>query len=122
MSQALRSLPLCSAVLGLSLLLPSCLIGSNRDVSTSGTYVSETTLAQVKPGQSSEVVLGLLGEPSKRIQMEEEGHEIWKWSYSKVVRDKGAVFLIAKAETTTRSDGAVHVELKDDQVVKTWRD
>jgi outer membrane protein assembly factor BamE (lipoprotein component of BamABCDE complex) len=118
----LRQLTLCSALLGLSLLLPSCLIGSNRDIETTGTYVSETTLAQIKPGQSSDVVLELLGEPTKRIAMDEEGGEVWRWTFSKVIKDKGAVFLIVKAQTTTRSDGTVYVELKDGKVVKTWRD
>ena len=117
-----RPLSLSGAVLGISLLLPSCLVGSNRDIQTSGTYVSEQTLEQIKPGQTSQVVLDLLGEPTKRIAMDEEGSQVWKWTYSKTVLDKGAVFLIVKAETTTRSDGSVFVELKDDKVVKTWRD
>jgi outer membrane protein assembly factor BamE (lipoprotein component of BamABCDE complex) len=117
-----RSLSLCCAVLGISLLLPSCLVGSNRDIQTTGAYISEQTLAQIKPGQSSQVVLDMLGEPTRRIAMDEEGSQVWKWTYSKTVLDKGAVFLIVKAETTTRSDGSVYVEVKDDKVVKTWRD
>lgn len=128
MQQRRSTLLLGGSLLAISLFLPSCLIGTQRDIDSSGTYISETTYEQVKPGQSSDFVLQLFGEPSKRIQTEatseadSTGSQIWKWEYSKEVHDRGSVFLIVNAKTTTRSDGTVFVEIKDDKVVKAWRD
>lgn len=118
----MKTASLASLILGCSLLLPSCLVGSRRDIDTTGTFIGEETFSRVHPGQSSEFVLELFGEPQKRIDTGEEGVELWKWSYAKEVRDSGSVFLLVNSKTTTRSDGAVFVELKDGTVSKLWRD
>ncbi|MCB9915942.1 MAG: outer membrane protein assembly factor BamE [Planctomycetes bacterium] len=116
------SRPLLGALLGLALLCPACLIGSDRDIDTTGVYVSDQSLAKVRPGQSSDYVLELLGEPSRRVMSGEEGVEVWRYSYSKEVRDETHVFLIINSESTTRSDSTVYVEFQDGVVTKTWRD
>ena len=114
------SLP--AALLALSLFLPSCLIGHRSDVETSGTYVSLTTFNQVKPGDSQELVLGLFGEPTTRLDAENGGRMIWKWSYTTEKRDRDTLLFVLSARTNTKAEGAVFVEFENGKVKSTWRD
>lgn len=116
-SRAMRSLPFVL----LSLLGASCLIGSETHTHREGRRISQETLDGVRPGNSKEYVLALLGEPSRRTPIE-NGRQIWSWEYRTVKQSEGSIFLLASSDSKTEESGAVFVEFEGDLVLKTWRD
>lgn len=117
-------------LLGLALLscltLPGCLFGNNSHTETTGQFVSSETLTRVQPGQTTEFVLGLLGEPTSKAaaagETPEQDVEIWKWSYSEDTEANASVFLIFGTKSSTNSSGNTYVEFSEGKVVKAWRD
>jgi outer membrane protein assembly factor BamE (lipoprotein component of BamABCDE complex) len=116
----LRSLVLPTALLACTA-LSGCLIGSESHTNISGRYISEQTLAQVTPGKSRDYVLALLGEPAEKTSIP-DGTEIWKWRYSERKQNDTSVIFLVGAKSETQTDHTSYVEMKDDAVVKAWRD
>lgn len=118
---ARRQLALVATLLAAALTLPACLVGSQTQTESSGRFVSAETLGRVTVGESESFVLGLLGEPTEKIDSA-SGTQIWKWAYSSKTTKTGGVFLIAASSKTTSENGATYVEFEDGKVVKSWRD
>jgi len=99
---------------------PGCLISSHSQESRTGTYVSENTFDQIKPGETTAGwVLATLGEPSSKSSA--EGRVIWKYAYTERRDSGGAIFLIFGSSKTTETEHTAFVELKDGVVVNKWR-
>ncbi len=118
-----RSLPtpVLAVAVAAPLLLSSCLFGADTDISSTGRYVSEETLARIQPGERQEFVTSLLGPPSEKI-VSATGNEIWRWAYSSTTTEKGGIFLIAHTRKTTSESGTTFVEFAEGKVVRSWRD
>ena len=118
--------PLIGLALFCCLTLPGCLFGNTSHTETTGQFVSSETLTQVQPGQTTEFVLGLLGEPTSKAtapgKTPELNVEIWKWFYSEDTEANASVFLIFGTKSTTNSSGNTYVEFSEGKVVKAWRD
>ncbi len=108
------------AVVGL-LFLSGCLAGSRSSIVSEGRYVSGETLSRVRPGESEDFVLGLLGAPSDRVASA-KGTEIWTWRYESKTTRRGSVLLLASSSKSTSRKSATFVEFEDGIVIRTWRD
>lgn len=98
-----------------------CLISSNSHETRSGTYVSENTFAQIRPGQTTEDwVRATLGTPTSETVLR-DGGRILKWSYSEHHESSGAVFLIFGGHSEKDTDHTAFVELHDGVVSRAWR-
>lgn len=102
-------------------LASACVIASDSDTSVSGRYVSETTLAAIEPGKTSDYAMAILGEPSQKSVLK-DGVEIWQWHYTKRTASDTAVIFLVAAENNTTTQHTTYVEFKDGVVVKAWRD
>jgi outer membrane protein assembly factor BamE (lipoprotein component of BamABCDE complex) len=102
-------------------LLNGCLFGGNSKVRRSGTYVAESTLAQIEPGKTTAAwVRGVVGKPSETIPVGPT-HEIWKYAYSETKDSSGYVFLIFSGSDQKVTQGNVFIEINNGIVTKTWR-
>ncbi|MFQ5504960.1 MAG: outer membrane protein assembly factor BamE [Planctomycetota bacterium] len=121
----MRRVPRAAAralVLALSLPLASCLIDSSSTTNVDGRYVSDETLSRIEPGRSKDFVLALLGPASEIVDAEQEGSEIWRYSYRRETRRSGGFIFLFSTSKRVESSGTVYVEFKDGKVVESWRD
>lgn len=115
-----RSL-LGAIALPLLLFTSACVIGSQSHTQVEGRRVSQATLDSIRPGQSKDYVLALLGDPT-RATPNEEGREVWRWEYRTVKRSEGAILFVLSSDTKHEEAGAVLVEFLDGRVLRCWRD
>ena len=113
-------------LLSLLMLLPlvagGCLVTSNSSQKRSGSYVSDTTFDQIKPGETTEGwVEATLGKPTGVSRLD-DGTEIWKYSYTERHDSSGAVFLIFGGSNSEEKTHTAFVEFNKDAIVrKAWR-
>lgn len=103
-----------------ALLLPGCLIGSDQRSRHTGHYVSEETLAELRPGASEDFVLQLLGEPSDRLERDDV--DLWRWDYALETKSSGSVLFLVSSSSRSEAKGTVWVRLRDGIVERAWRD
>jgi hypothetical protein len=102
--------------------LPSCLVTGGSKHESSGTFVSEETLAEIEAGESEAFVLDLLGTPSRRVEKAEEGVSLLAWDWERRTSEKGAVLLIfAGANEDTRRT-TTWVRIEGGIVTRVWQD
>jgi outer membrane protein assembly factor BamE (lipoprotein component of BamABCDE complex) len=117
----MRLRPLAFALLA-ALPAGCVVVQSDTKTSTSGHEVSETTLAQIRPGATQEYVLALLGEPTRRSALG-DGSSIWKWSSSRKETSSGSFILLFSGDRTVEIESSCYVEFAPDGLVRhTWRD
>jgi outer membrane protein assembly factor BamE (lipoprotein component of BamABCDE complex) len=99
-----------------------CLVsGGSRDTRR-GNYVPTETFSQIRPGKTTQSwVRATLGEPTSRGELDEPGHEIWKWSYTERRDSGGAVLLLFDTHNSTETEHTAYIEFQDGYVVKKWR-
>jgi len=98
-----------------------CLIEHSSQYSRSGHYVADTTLQQMKPGETTtEWACVIVGDPTSIRQLA-DGREIWQWSYSETKTNAGAVFLLLRTNDVTKEEGTVFAEFKDGVLLKWWK-
>lgn len=109
--------------LGLCAVLGACVvIDSDRHTRYEGRYVSDQTLAQVRPGSTQEYVLALLGEPTRRNELS-DGSSIWRWSFTRKVESSSSLILVFSGDSTTETQQSVYVEFDEQGLVRrSWRD
>lgn len=97
-----------------------CLYRNYTTTEETGKKISDSTLQQLDPGKTTrEFVLSTLGSPSSRDK-QENGTEIFKYTYTKKIDEKIRVFLLFasnKAETTIQ---IVCLEFKNDLLTRFW--
>jgi len=99
--------------------LAGCVSGTSEYKET-GTYVSSATLRQIDPGATTgEWVLGVLGEPTERVEVG-KGEEIWKYLFTESRNRKGQVLFVTGADTSEASR-SVFFEVKDGKVTRKWQ-
>lgn len=106
----------------LPLFLTGCLIGSTDSQSRSGKYVSESTFNQLKMGETTpSFAEAILGSPDAKTP-QEDGTEIWRYSYSETKKSSGYVFLVFGGTSSKESSHSAFLQFKDDRLIKAWRD
>ncbi|MGE5610345.1 MAG: hypothetical protein ACM359_13910 [Bacillota bacterium] len=97
------------------------LVDTDSDTQRSGRYVPESVFSQIKSGQTTvDWLKDNLGEPSERCK-QEDGSELWKWSYTERKQSHGEIFIIFKGSDTKEIIHSLIVEVKDDVVTGKWR-
>ena len=118
LSRRLLLAALATAVITLG---TGCLITANSHETRKGTYVSESTFAQIRTGQTTEDwVRATLGPPTSETVLQ-DGGRILKWSYTEHHESSGAVFLIFGGHSEKDTDHTAYVETHDGVVSKAWR-
>lgn len=99
-----------------------CLVTSNSSEHRSGTYVSDSTFNQIRPGETTEGwVEATLGKPTSVSRLE-DGTQVWRYIYTERRDSSGAVFLIFGGSNTTQTTHTAFVEFDPNGVVrKAWR-
>lgn len=110
-----------AALAGAILPAAGCLISRESHVSTSGRYISPATMNQIDKGTSQDFVLATLGEPGRKIAMD-DGGELWKWEWSERRQSEGALFLVFAGESSREKNGAAYVLMRGGMVEKAWRE
>ena len=99
-----------------------CLVSGSSHQTRSGTYVSETTFNQIKPGKTTEDwVRATLGPPSSDTPLSDGGH-LLKWTYSERHENSGAVFLLFGGHSENETTHTAYVELHHGVVTNAWRE
>ncbi|MEO1715634.1 MAG: outer membrane protein assembly factor BamE [Planctomycetota bacterium] len=114
-----------AATLGLALMLPllgGCIYGSSV-TRESGTRVNANTLERIVPGETTTGwVTAALGEPSRRT-IQDDGSELWVYSYSKEEKSKGTFLLVIGGSDSSETTETTYIEFDADGIVtETWRD
>jgi outer membrane protein assembly factor BamE (lipoprotein component of BamABCDE complex) len=119
-SRYFRLLPLVTASL-LVLGLAGCIATNSSNTNIAGKAVSADVFDQIQPGKTKDFVVGLLGEPSKKIT-EDNGSEVWRWNCieTKITERTFIILFVAVDRTNTTQTTAV--EFKDGVVTKAWRE
>ena len=114
--------PLCTPLLVFTLtLMTGCLVSHTSNSKREGHFVADTTFNKIEPGKTKAAwVKATLGDPDKRDEIE-NGHEIWKWSYTERKESTGAIFLIFGGHDESEIRGTAYVEIKDGVVTNKWR-
>jgi outer membrane protein assembly factor BamE (lipoprotein component of BamABCDE complex) len=117
----MNALPIRIAVLSLLFLASACVVTSSEKTKIEGTKVSENTLAQIEPGSTEEFTIALLGEPTSRVEMS-DGTHLLKWTYKKTTTKGGTIIILFAGKKTTEETGTIFVTIKNQRVLKVWRD
>jgi outer membrane protein assembly factor BamE (lipoprotein component of BamABCDE complex) len=111
------------AVAGLTVGLaatPGCLFSAHSDTTYTGTNVSQSTFAQIKPGSTTiGWVHATLGEPNSKTKDGDD--EVWKYTYTEHTDSSGAVFLIFGGSSSSEKTNTVFIEFKNGVVINKWR-
>lgn len=104
-----------------TLVAGGCLVTSHSNQSRSGKYVSDATMKQIQPGQTtSSWVLATLGPPSVDERLE-DGTHIYKYNYTERTDSSGTVFLLFAGNDVKEKAGTVYIEVKNGIVTRAWR-
>ena len=105
------------------LLASGCLVVASKSSSygPKGAMVSEATLEQIQPGETSKAKLvALLGEPSSKQEVDDDT-EIYKYVYSKKTNSCATVFLLFASSDNKEEFQELFFEIRDDLVVDWWK-
>jgi hypothetical protein len=110
-----------AAILATSL-LGGCLVTSSNQVQQRGTRVSQATLGQVQPGETTEGwLIATLGEPQERTPIEgQPGVEILKYVYSIHDSGGGTIFLVFAGSHNRVERSTTYFEVRDGVVTRHW--
>jgi hypothetical protein len=113
---------LAGLVLGTGLLLSSgcAIIDAHSETTTSGTIVSDESLARVQPGSTTTAwLLATLGEPSSREQVD-GSTEILKYSSQQLVEVDSELLFIFDTSTRKEVHRTVFFECVDGMLSRHW--
>jgi len=101
--------------------LVGCIATNSSNTNISGKAVPDDVFEQIQPGKTKDFVVGLMGEPSKKIT-EDNGSEVWRWNCieTKITERTFIILFVAVDRTNTTQTTAV--EFKDGVVTKVWRE
>ncbi len=114
--------PLAALAAGLTLAtLSGCLISGSKDVTVTGTPISEQTLAAIEPDLTSEEqLLEMLGPPTRT--MAAETGTIYVYEFQRRTRGGAAVFLVLSSGSDVTERTTTYALVKDGYVRRIWRD
>jgi outer membrane protein assembly factor BamE (lipoprotein component of BamABCDE complex) len=106
---------------GALLAMTGCLVTSHSRTDYSGRYISNGRLDAIERGDSADLVIETLGEPSDR-NSRDDGSEVWAWRYTRTKSSSGTVLLLFSGRSSNRTEGAAYVQLRDGVVEKRWHE
>jgi outer membrane protein assembly factor BamE (lipoprotein component of BamABCDE complex) len=110
-----------AAVALLAFVSSGCLVSGHSNVERSGTYVSESTMKEIKPGKTDKAwVMAVVGPPTERTVIDRE-REIWRYAYTETKSSSGSVFLLFGGSDRKVTQGTLFIELTGNIVSRTWR-
>ena len=99
-----------------------CLVSGDSRQTRTGTYVSDATFNQIRPGRTTEEWLrATLGPPSTQTELS-DGGKVLKWSYTERRESSGAVFLIFGGHDEKETTHTAYVETHHGVVTNAWRE
>lgn len=108
-------------LVGLLVCQAGCLVTSNNRTSYSGAYVSPEEVRAITLGTATpEVVETALGPPTRR-KTNDDGSELWTWTYTESKSGEGTVLLLFAGSSERTEEQSVHVLFRDGVAVKKWR-
>lgn len=97
-----------------------CLIISGKTVHESGVKITDSTLRQIRIGETTEAwILATLGEPTTRTEVE-DGTVMLRYDHCITRAEGGAVFLIFAGGSETRTRSSTYFEIRDGIVTRVW--
>ena len=105
----------------LAALSGGCAVMVNTDSRTSGTLITEASLDQVTPGETTrDWLIAAFGRPTSAEGMP-EGGELLRYEYSETRDSSGSIFLLmAFNEDVVTRHSIAYFELKDNVVQRCW--
>jgi len=115
LSHCFRVLPfIATSLLGLGVV--GCIATNNTNTKISGKAIPDDIFAQIKPGQTKEAVIELVGQPSQKANVE-GGSEVWKWNYTETKMAENSFIVLFESTSTTTSKQTTVVEFNQSGVV-----
>lgn len=97
-----------------------CLITSSSKTEESGTKVSQMTLNQIRPGETTETwLLATAGEPSSR-RAADEHTSILRYDHVTTTSSGGTVFLLFAGNNKREQSSSVIFEVRDGVIERYW--
>jgi outer membrane protein assembly factor BamE (lipoprotein component of BamABCDE complex) len=107
------------------LILCACLAGCIIDTSSrnehTGRVIGAETLGQIQPGQSTEFVRALLGEPTT-CSTAGGKTEVWKYEYTKREHKHSSLIFVLDTDNSNDVRRTTYVLFEDAKVAKVWQD
>lgn len=118
--QSLRPLAGPAVILIVCVHMAGCLVTSRSNTSESGAQVSQVTLSQIRPGETTEAwVLATAGEPTSRRAVDERT-SILRYDHVTTTSSGGTVFLLFAGGSTKKESSSVIFEVTDGVVQRYW--
>lgn len=97
-----------------------CLVTSSSKTEESGTSVSQVTLNQIRPGETTEAwLIAAVGEPTTRRDAG-EGTTILRYEHVTTTSSGGTVFLLFAGGSKKQKSSSVIFEVKDGVIQRYW--
>jgi hypothetical protein len=111
-----------SLMLGLVFLVTAagCLVTSKSKTTQSGAKVSEVTLDQIRPGETTESwLIAAAGEPTSRAKVDDHT-SILRYDHVETRSSGGTIFLLFAGGSTKQKATSVRFEVSDGVIQKYW--
>ncbi len=109
-------------IAGLLFITSGCLLTSHNSVDESGVAVGDSTLRQVRVGETTDSwLLATLGEPTSRRDVRGPGDvEILAYNHEIVRKSRGSVFLLFSGRSHKEQNTTTYFEITDGVVTRYW--
>ena len=115
--QQIVALALATAFL---LVAAGCLVTSSKKTEESGVRVSQVTLDQIRPGETTEGwLVAAVGEPTTKREAG-DGTAILRYEYVTTTSSGGTVFLLFAGGSKKKESSTVIFEVKDGVIQRYW--
>jgi outer membrane protein assembly factor BamE (lipoprotein component of BamABCDE complex) len=119
-SHTFRAIPFVTVGL-FGLGLSGCIATQSSNVNIAGKTIPDDVYTQIQPGKDKDFVVGLIGEPFKKIT-EDNGTEVWRWNYVETKTAARTILILYVEVHRTNTTQTVAVEFKGGVVTKIWRE
>ncbi len=97
-----------------------CLVTSSSKTSQSGASVSEVTLDQIRPGETTEAwLIAAAGEPTSRAKVDEHT-SILRYDHVETRSSGSTIFLLFAGGSTKQRTTSMRFEITDGVIQKYW--
>jgi hypothetical protein len=97
-----------------------CLVTSKSKTTQSGASVSEVTLDQIRPGQTTEAwLIASAGQPTSRARVDDHT-EILRYDHVETRTSGGTIFLLFAGGSTRQTTTSVRFEVTDGIIARYW--